>query len=179
MLYTVYHKIFDVNLKLNIIQISKNELLIVKRIAEIINTLITYDQFDYEAENTLDRTNNLQDYYNENDSIGTNVDGNDADDEWDNKEDLKDNWKLNSYSIEFIREVVDFADAKDSSIKHRCQSLSVQNYISRFRKYITQEGIQRQEVQNFDQVVYKNFLNTGEQCLSIHDIDGRYKQQNR
>ena len=112
-------EIFDVNLNLNITQISKNELLIAKRVAEIINTLTSSDQFDYEAEVTLDLTNDLQDYYNENDSIGTNVDGNDADDEWDNKEDLQKNYKLNSYSIEFMREVVDFADAKDSSGKCR------------------------------------------------------------
>ena len=125
-------EIFYINLNLNITQISKNERLIAKSVAEIINTLISSDQFDYEAEVTLDLTNDLQDYYNENDSIDINVDGNDADGEWDNKEDLKENCKLNSYSVEFMREVVDFTDAKDSSgkrrrswqtIKHRYQSL--------------------------------------------------------
>ncbi|CAF3443051.1 unnamed protein product, partial [Rotaria sp. Silwood2] len=134
-------ELFDVNLNLNITQISKNELLIAKRVAEIINTLISSDQFDYDAEVTLDLTTDLQDCYNENDSIGTNIDGNDADDEWDSTEDLKENCTLNSYSIEYMREVVDFADVKDSSgkrrrswktIKHRYQSLPDQNYISRF-----------------------------------------------
>ena len=108
-------EIFDVNLNLNITQISKNELLIAKRVAEIINTLISSDQFDYKTEVTLDLTNDLQDYYNEKDSVGTNVDRNNADGEWDNKEDLKENCRLNSYSIEFMREVVDFADARDAS----------------------------------------------------------------
>ena len=65
-----------------------------------------------------------------------------------------------------MREVVDFADVKDSSgkrrrswktIKHRYQSLPDQNYISRFRKYIAQQGTKRQKTQNIDQVVYKNF----------------------
>ena len=79
-------EIFDVNLNLNITQISKNELLIAKRVAEIINTLISSDQFDYEVEVTLDRTND----YNENHSIGTHVHGND---QWENKEDLKENCK--------------------------------------------------------------------------------------
>ena len=155
-------EIFDVNLNLNITQISKNELLIAKRVAEIINTLISSDQFDYEVEVTLDRTND----YNENDSIATNVDGNDADDEWDNKEDLKENCKLNSYSIEFMREVVDFADAKDSSgkcrrswktIKHRYQSLPDQNYISRFRKYRAQQGTKRQKFKTSIKLCIKIF----------------------
>ena len=55
-------EIFYVNSNLNITQISKSELLIAKRVAEIINTLISSDQFDYEAEVTLDLTNDLQDY---------------------------------------------------------------------------------------------------------------------
>ena len=173
-------EMFDINLNLNITQISKNELLIAKRVAEIINTLISSDQFDCEAEVTLGLTNDLQDYYNENDSIGTNVDGNDADGEWDNKEDLKENCKLNFYSIEFMREVVDFADAKDSSgkrqrsqktIKHRYQSLPDQNCISRLRRHKAEQGTKRQKMQKIDQVVYKNFLNAREQYLPIYDID--------
>ena len=54
-------EIFDVNLNLNITQTSKNELLIAKHVVEIINTLISSDQFGYEAEVTLDLTNDLQD----------------------------------------------------------------------------------------------------------------------
>ena len=131
---------FDVNLNLNITQFSKNELLIAKRVAETINTLISSDQLDYEAEIALDLTNDLQDYHNDNDTIDTNVDSNDAEDECDNKKNLKDNCKLNSYSIEFMRGVVDFAVAKVSfskrrrsrkTIIHRYQSLLDQNYISR------------------------------------------------
>ena len=91
---------------------------------------------DYEAKITLDPTNDLQDYYNENDSIAINVDGNNVDDEWDKKKDLEENCKLNSYLVEFMRGVVCFADAKDSSsksrqswktIKHRYQSFPEQN----------------------------------------------------
>ena len=52
-------EIFDVNLNLNITQILKNKLLIAKRVVEIINTHISSDQFDYEAEVTLDLTNDL------------------------------------------------------------------------------------------------------------------------
>ena len=64
--------------------------------------------------------------------------------------------------------VVDFAYAKDSSIKrrrswktirHRYQFLSVRNYISRFHRYMAQQDTGRQKVQNTDQVVYENFLN--------------------
>ena len=47
------------------------------------------------------------------------VTGSDADDESDNKENTKERYQLNNYSIEFMQEVIDFADAKDSFGK-RC-----------------------------------------------------------
>ncbi|CAF4323180.1 unnamed protein product, partial [Rotaria sordida] len=120
------------------------------------------------------------DYYDEINVIETNDDGNDADDEWDDKENLKEHYIPNTYSIEFMKEVVDFADAKDSSgkrrrswktVKHRYRSLPDQNYISRFRKYLSQQGTKRQKTQNIDQIVYKKFLNAREQFLPMHDID--------
>ena len=79
-----------------------------------------------------------------------------------------------------MKEVVSFADAKDSSgknhrswktIKHRYRSIPDQSYISRFRKYLNQQGTKRQKTQNIDNIVYKSFLNAREQYLPIHDFD--------
>ena len=65
-----------------------------------------------------------------------------------------------------MKGIVDFADAKSSSSKRRqswktiklsYQSLLDQNYISRFLKYIAQQGTKRQNIQSIDQVVYKFF----------------------
>ncbi|CAF4682855.1 unnamed protein product, partial [Rotaria sp. Silwood2] len=134
-------KLFDVDLNSSKREISQSELKISKSVAEIINTLVGSDQFNYEDEITLDLINELPDYYDEINVIETNDDGNDADDEWDDKENLKEHYIPNTYSIEFMKEVVDFADAKDSSgkrrrswktVEHRYRSLPDQNYISRF-----------------------------------------------
>ncbi|CAF3472540.1 unnamed protein product [Rotaria sp. Silwood1] len=173
-------KLFDADLNSSKREISQSELKISKSVAEIINTLVSSDQFNYEDEITLDLINELPDYYDEINVIETNDDGNDADDEWDDKENLKEHYIPNTYSIEFMKEVVDFADAKDSSgkrrrswktVKHRYRSLPDQNYISRFRKYLSQQGTKRQKTQNIDQIVYKKFLNAREQFLPMHDID--------
>ena len=77
-------EVFDVKFELKYntnLKKRKKELLIAKCVTEIIKTFISFDQFDYEAEIPLDLTNNLQDYYNENDSIDANAVGNHPDDE--------------------------------------------------------------------------------------------------
>ncbi|CAF4068418.1 unnamed protein product [Rotaria sp. Silwood1] len=79
-------KLFDADLNSSKREISQSELKISKSVAEIINTLVSSDQFNYEDEITLDLINELPDYYDEINVIETNDDGNDADDEWDDKE---------------------------------------------------------------------------------------------
>jgi len=79
-------ELFDVNLSLNITEISQKERLIAQRLAGIINSLTGCDQFHYDDEVTLDLVNDLDDYYNEDDIVDYD---NDADDEWDNKENVK------------------------------------------------------------------------------------------
>lgn len=173
-------ELFDVDLDLSKREISKNELVIAKRVAEIIKTLISSDQFHYEVDITLDLMNEKSDCCNENNVNDTDDDDNDTDDEWDDKEKLEEHCQLNNYSIEFMKEVIDFADAKDSSgkrrrswktVKHRYRSLPAQTYISRFRKYLSQQGTKRQKTQNVDEIVYKKFLNARDQYLPMHDID--------
>ena len=118
--------------------------------------------------------------YSDDDIIHNNSDDSDAYDELDNKENTKEHYQLNNYSIEFMEEVIGFADAKDSSgkrhrswktVKSRYRSISDQNYISHFRKYLAQQGIKRQKTQNVDKIVYNKLLNAREQYLPIHDID--------
>ena len=82
--------------------------------------------------------------------------------------------------MEFMEEVVRFAGEKDSSgkrrrswtsIKHRYRSIPSQNYISRFRKCLSQQGTKRQKIQDIDTIVYEKFVNVREQYLPIHDVD--------
>ncbi|CAF2517030.1 unnamed protein product [Rotaria sp. Silwood2] len=139
-------ELFDVDLTLKITKISQKERLIVQRLAEIINSLTNCDQFHYDAEVTLDLVNDLNDYYYDTDI-------------------------LNNYSIEFMKEVIDFADAKDSSgkrrrswktIKHRYRSIPDQAYISRFRQYVAQQGTERQKTLDIDKAVHQKFLKARE-----------------
>ena len=170
----------DVNLSLKITEFSQSERAIAQRIAEIINSIVNCNQFVYEDEITLDLVNDLDDYYSDDDIIHNNSDGSDADDESDNKENTKEHYQLNNYSAEFMEEAIDFVDAKDSSgkrrrswkiVKNRYRSISDQNYISRFRKYLAQRGTKRKKTQNVDKIVYNKFLNAHEQYLPIDDID--------
>ena len=79
-----------------------------------------------------------------------------------------------------MKESVSFTDAKDSSGKHRrswktikqrYRSIPDQNSITRFLKYLNQQGKKRRKTQNIDNVVYKSFLNAREQYLPVHDFD--------
>ncbi|CAF3873098.1 unnamed protein product [Rotaria sp. Silwood1] len=171
-------ELFDVDLDLNRPEISQNELITAQRLAETIKSLINCNQFDFEDQVTLDLTNDSHDNESEDDYHGDS--SSDADDEWDNKENVKEHYQLKSYSIDFMKEVVDFADEKDASgkrrrswktVQHRYRSIPNQGYICRFRKYLTQQGTKRQKTQNVDEIVYKKFLNAREQYLPIHDID--------
>ena len=173
-------ELFDVNLSFNITEISQSERAIAQCIAEIINSIVNCNQFVDEDEIRLDLVNDLDDYYSDDDIIHNNSDDSDADDKLDTKENTKEHNQLNNYSVEFMEEVIDFADAKDLSGKHcqswktvknRYRSISDQNYISRFRKYLAQQGTKRQKTQNVDKIVYNKFLNAREQYLPIHDID--------
>ena len=172
--------LFGVNLNLNKREISQEERFVAQRLANIINSITSCDQFDYEDEITLDLIHDIDDYYNEDNLIYNNDHGSDADDEWNDEENTNKRFQLNNYSTEFMKEVISFADAKDSlgkrrrswkTVKHRFRSIPDQNYISRFRKYLAQQGTKRQKTQNIEDIVYKIFLNAREQYLPIHDID--------
>ncbi|CAF4074732.1 unnamed protein product [Rotaria sp. Silwood2] len=155
-------ELFDIDLSLKITKISQKQRLIAQRLAEIINSHTNCDQFHHDAEVTLDLVNDLDDYYYDNDIVGCDSDGNGSNDEWDNEEDTKENYRLNNYSIEFMKEVIGFADAKDSS---------EQAYICRFRQYVAQQETKRQKTQDIDKAVHQKFLKAREQYLPIHNID--------
>ena len=134
-------ELFVVNSSLNKTEISQKARLIAQRLASIINSAMDCDQFRYEDEVTLDLENHTDDYHDEDNIIYSNNHGSDADDEWDDEENKKEGLQLNNYSIELMKEVVSFADAKDSSgkshqswntIKHRYRSIPDQNYASCF-----------------------------------------------
>ncbi|CAF4918879.1 unnamed protein product [Rotaria socialis] len=161
-------------------KVTQVERSLAQRLTGTIYSLINCYQFDCEDDSTLDLVNNLSDYYNEDRIIECGDNQNDTDEEWYDKENVKENYHLNNYSIEFMKNVIDFVDVNDSNgkryrlwkaAKHRYQSIPDQAYISRFRNYLSHEGTKRQKkTQKGDKIVYDTFLKARELYLRIHDI---------
>ena len=172
-------RLFDVDLSLNVKQISETERLAAQQLAEIIRSIISSNQIDYDNEVTLDFTIERDNCFIEDDFI-SNTNHNSDSNDWNNEENSQENRILKNYTMEFMEKVVRFADEKDSSgkrrrswksIKHRYRSIPSQNYISRFRKYLSQQGTKPQKIQDIDAIVYDKFVNAREQYLPIHDVD--------
>ena len=77
---------------------------------------------------------------------------------------------------------VEFYDARDSagrkrhtwkSTKHRFGTVPHQQYITRFRHYIEQQGTKRAKLQIIDDFVYDKFEEARERVLPVHDHDLR------
>jgi hypothetical protein len=103
-----------------------------------------------------------------------------ADPEWDDKEYDEGPHSQTNYSLEFMQEVVDFADAKEKNgkrrrswktVHNRYKTILNQGYINRFRTYVEGHGSKRQKTENVDEIVYKKFVEARELSLPVHDLD--------
>ncbi|CAF3401617.1 unnamed protein product, partial [Rotaria sp. Silwood2] len=153
--------------------ISQKEREVAQHLSETITKLNECKIFEFEVETTLGVGETSNEYENEDDK-NTFYDDNssEADDEWESKENERERHDLSDYSLEYMKEVVAYADAKDSSGKRRRAWKSVhekykripaQTYISRFRKYLEQQGTKRQKIQKVDEMVFQissQILNT-------------------
>ncbi|CAF4175608.1 unnamed protein product, partial [Rotaria sordida] len=161
--------------------ISQKEREVAQHLCETITTLNECKSFEFEEETTLDVGETSNEDENEDDK-NTFYDDNssEADDEWESKENEREHHDLSDYSLAYMKEVVAYADAKDSSGKRRRSWKSVhekykripaQTYISRFRKYLEQQGTKRQKIQKVDEIVFQMFVEAREKNLMVHDID--------
>jgi len=124
-------------------------------LCETINSFNECGIFEYTEETTLDIGEISDESESEiNNKTSHDYDNSQADDEWESKENERLSYDLSDYSLKYMKEVVAYADAKDSSGKRRRSWKSVhekykripaQTYISRFRKYIEQQGTKRQK----------------------------------
>ena len=76
----------------------------------------------------------------------------------------KEHAELSKYSLEFMQSVVDYAYEENESgqrrrtwksVKHRFQKLPNQNYISRFKKYLENNGTKQQKLEQIDKCIYE------------------------
>jgi hypothetical protein len=154
---------------------------IAQYLAEIITSLCNRKQFEYAEETTLDFYYDQYDYEGDECEEEDDDDESESDSDYDIENDVNEKYpNLGNYSIEFMQQVVDYADEKDESgkcrrtwksIHHRFRTLPHQSYVSRFRKYIENNGTRNHKLQEIDKVVYQKLIEARERYLPIHDID--------
>jgi hypothetical protein len=165
---------------------SQEEREVAEHLAEVIISICNRKRFEYEEDETLDvydkQYNNDND---ENEEEGEEEESSESEDESDYEveDDLKkEHHELSNFSLDFMRRVVDYAYEENKlgqrrrtwkSVKHRFQTLPNQNYVSRFKKYLENNGTRRQKLQEIDKCVYQKLFEAREQYLPVHDIDLR------
>ncbi|CAF4470333.1 unnamed protein product, partial [Didymodactylos carnosus] len=150
---------------------------------ETIKSVKSATTYRYSEETTLDVDNDPFDYSSSSDEEEGHHDNNsESEEEVDEEESKseKDKRHLANYSLDFMQEVVDYADEKDKNgkrrrswktVRHRYKSVPNQSYVSRFRTYLQQHGTKRQKTNDIDEIVFKKFLQALEQALLLHDVD--------
>ena len=128
--------------------ISSKERQIAQHLCETTVTFNKCKRFEYEEETTLDLDEMSNDYESKfDDNTFHDDDSFEADDEWESGEKEREAYSVKGYSLNYMKGVVAYADAKDSSgkrrrswktIHHKYKKVPEQSYISRFRKYIEQ-----------------------------------------
>lgn len=150
-------------------EVSQKEREAVQHFSETIMTFANCKQFTYDEETTLDFENQSDDYEESDEEETPDADENIKSE---NDEIKKDEDKdlephhLKQYTLKFMRGVVEFADAKDSTgkrrrswktVHNRFRTLPCQSYVSRFRHYLENEGTKRQKIYDIDHEVLKKF----------------------
>ena len=161
--------------------ISSKECEIAQHLYETIVTSNKCKRYEYKEETTLDLDEISDDYESEvDDNTFHDDDSSEADDEWESEGKEREAYSVKGYSLEYLKEVVAYVDAKDSSgkrrrsrktVHHKYKKVPDQSHISRFRKYIEEQGTKRQRTLNLDEMMFKMFVGTREKSLMVHVID--------
>ena len=162
------------NLNLNKTETSQKEREVAEHLAHTRTSISNCKEFEYEEETTIDFDSDTN---SEDESGG---DGSDGSEELNDMDKEEEHHTLKNYSLEFMEEVLEYAEGKIASrkrhrswrsIHNRYKSIPDQAYISRFRKYVGQHGTKREKTQNVNEVVVKKIVNAREHFLPIHDLD--------
>ena len=147
------------------------------------------DEDDDESEDeSEDEGEDEDNYYSQSDESGMEVQEEDGDDaEWkgsivemEEEEEEGKNKLVHLFSIEYMKNVIDFYDDRDAktgrkkhtwnSLQHRFPKVKNRNYIQRFRKYLDNGGTKLQKLKEIDRFTYERVVNARSQFLMIHDI---------
>lgn len=150
---------------------------------ENIESIVNCSSYSVENEETLDLDLNMLSINDE--STSDDDDYNEDDDNYNNDDDYNEDHEneksLKKFSLEYMKNVVQFYDEQQrgtqkrtdsfSNLQNRFKRVKDKSYIRRFRKYIESHGKKKQKLDQIDSFAYKSFDNFRQQLLSIHDID--------
>ena len=153
---------------------------IINSLLKMIDDVCNYTSYQIESDTTLD--------YDDEEGFGDfeDEDVNSADESvdpcFDETAESKNMTTKANFSLEYMRKVSDYFDARDSkgrkrhiwkSTQNRFKSIPQRQYITRFRHYTEQHGTKREKLQIIDDLVYDMFEEARENVLPVHDRDLR------
>ena len=151
-------ELVQTNLNVTSTHVTQNEREVAHFLFDTISSFANCKRYQYEEETTLDLANDSDPYTDSDEErVYNDSHSSEANDEWEDKKNAAEHHHLTEYSEEFMRDVVDYADAKNKNGKrrrtwktvyHRFKTLPSQTYVSRFRKYLKYKGTKRQKTQN-------------------------------
>ncbi|CAF3157962.1 unnamed protein product [Rotaria sp. Silwood2] len=142
---------------------------IVRFLLEVIENIQKCTSFEVESETTLDH---------DDDNVFSDPEDESIDSNFDETEDVESPPTTMNCTLDYMRKVIDYYDACDStgrkrhawkSTKHRFKIIPHQQYIARFRHYIEQDGTKREKMRLIDDFVCDKFEEARERVLSLHD----------
>ena len=142
---------------------------------------MTSSSYQVENESTFDEDDSFDDAPDESDDTKVDEEKDPTFDGSEDEGDSRDDALLMPFSLESIKNVVDFHDAIDEttgkrkhtwkSVQHRFKRVRHIQYLGRFRKYLEDHGTKKQKIDDIDTFVFERFEAARENCLPISDID--------
>ena len=150
---------------------------VAKQLFDNLISIINSTHYYVENETSLHHTFSFDD--NESDKIDTDPNEPSHNDQY--VRDDKENTLFQSFSLEYMREVINYFDEKDpktdkrkrkwNTVQHRFKAVPYREYISRFRHYLATNAIKTQNLDTIDAFVYDCFEKARQKRLPVHDID--------
>lgn len=92
-----------------------------------------------------------------------------------------DKFSMESFSLSYMKEVLDYYDAMNpktgrrthswKNVQHRFKRVKHQTYISRLRRYVDQGGTKKEQLELVEDEVYTHFVRARDNFCPVHDID--------
>ena len=151
---------------------------IVGSLLEVIDNVCNSTSYEIESDVTLDHDDDEEFDDFEDESVDS--EDEDVDPSYEETAEGEKRPSKANFSLDYMKKVVEFYDARDSngrrrhtwkSTQHRFKSIPHRQYIARFRHYIDQHGTKPEKIQTVDNFVYDKFEEARENALPVHDRD--------